>query len=128
MCFNPSPVRRVPSPNRYMAVARFCFCKNNKRTIDRIFKAQDVKRKRKASLARYLRGAILMYGEAKRNLEVIGGERDRQLQQLWAETKICDILPWEDVEREAEKLLESTRVQGTRRTVAPAKEKMMTEQ
>ena len=33
MCFNP-PVRRVPSPNRYMAVARFCFCKNNKRTID----------------------------------------------------------------------------------------------
>jgi len=35
MCFNPSLVRRVPSPNRYMAVARFCFCKNNKRTIDR---------------------------------------------------------------------------------------------
>ena len=33
MCFSPSPVRRVPSPNRYMAVARFCFCKNNKRTI-----------------------------------------------------------------------------------------------
>jgi len=27
--------RRVPSPNRYMAFARFCFCKNNKRTIDR---------------------------------------------------------------------------------------------
>ena len=36
----------------------------------------------------------------------IGGERDRQLQQLWAETKIGDILPWEDVEREAEQLLE----------------------
>jgi hypothetical protein len=30
----------------------------------------------------YLRGAILMHGEAKRNLEFIGGERDRQLQQL----------------------------------------------
>ena len=58
----------------------------------------------------YLRGAILMHGEAKRNLEFIGGERDRQLQQLWAETKIGDILPWEDVEREAERLLESTRV------------------
>jgi hypothetical protein len=28
---------------------------------------------------------------------------------LWAETKIGDILPWEDVEREAEKLLEGTR-------------------
>ena len=50
-----------------------------------------------------------MHGETKRNLEFIGGERDRQLQQLWAETKIGDILPWEDVEREAEKLLESTR-------------------
>ena len=35
MCFDPSPERRVPSPNRYMAFARFCFCKNNKRTIDR---------------------------------------------------------------------------------------------
>jgi hypothetical protein len=35
MCFNPSPERRVPSPNRYMAFAKFCFCKNNKRTIDR---------------------------------------------------------------------------------------------
>ncbi len=30
--------RRVPSPNRYMAFARFCFCKNNKRTIIIIFK------------------------------------------------------------------------------------------
>ena len=57
----------------------------------------------------YLRGTILMHGEAKRNLEFIGGERDRQLQQLWAETKIGDILPWEDVEREAEELLEGTR-------------------
>ena len=26
----------VPSPNRYMAFAKFCFCKNNKRTIDRV--------------------------------------------------------------------------------------------
>ena len=37
MCFNPSPERRVPSPNRYMAFAKFCFCKNNKSTIDRLF-------------------------------------------------------------------------------------------
>jgi hypothetical protein len=50
-----------------------------------------------------------MHGEAKRKLEFIGGKRDRQLQQLWAETKIGDIFPWEDVEREAERLLESTR-------------------
>ena len=35
MCFffNPSPVRRVPIPNRYTAKAKFCFCKNNKRMI-----------------------------------------------------------------------------------------------
>jgi hypothetical protein len=50
-----------------------------------------------------------MHGEAKRDLEFIGGEQDRQLQQLWTETKIGDIFPWEDVEREAEKLLESIR-------------------
>jgi hypothetical protein len=50
-----------------------------------------------------------MHGETKRDLEFIGGEQDRQLQQLWAETKIGDIFPWEDVEREAEKLLESIR-------------------
>jgi hypothetical protein len=36
-----------------------------------------------------------MHGEAKGNLrlEFIGGDQDRQLQQLWAETKIGDILP-----------------------------------
>jgi hypothetical protein len=33
MCFNPGPERRVLSPNRYIAVASFCFCKDNKRTI-----------------------------------------------------------------------------------------------
>jgi hypothetical protein len=32
MCFNPCPERRVPSPNRYIADAKFCFCKNNKRS------------------------------------------------------------------------------------------------
>ena len=50
-----------------------------------------------------------MHGEAKRSLEFIGGDQDRQLQQLWAETKIGDILPWDDVEGEAERLLESAR-------------------
>jgi hypothetical protein len=33
MCFNPGPERRVPSRNRYIADAKFCFCKNNKRII-----------------------------------------------------------------------------------------------
>ena len=31
--FNPGPERRVPSPNRYIADAKLCFCKNNKRMI-----------------------------------------------------------------------------------------------
>ena len=35
MCFNPGPERRVPIPNRYIADAKFCFCKNNKRIIIR---------------------------------------------------------------------------------------------
>ena len=33
MCFNPGPERRVSSPNRYTADAKFCFCKNNKSII-----------------------------------------------------------------------------------------------
>ena len=33
MCFNPGPERRVPSPNRYIADAKFCLCKNNKTII-----------------------------------------------------------------------------------------------
>ena len=55
-----------------------------------------------------------MHGEEKKNLEFIGGEQDRQLQQFWAETKIGDILPWEVVERETEKLLEGTRANARR--------------
>jgi hypothetical protein len=34
MCFfNPGPERRVQSPNRYIADAKLCFCKNNKRMM-----------------------------------------------------------------------------------------------
>jgi hypothetical protein len=57
----------------------------------------------------YLRGAISTHGEAKRNLEFIGGDQDRQLKRLWEETGIGDILSWEDVEDEAETFLESAR-------------------
>jgi hypothetical protein len=57
----------------------------------------------------FLRSAISTHGEAKRNLEFIGGDQDRQLENLWAETGIGEILPWEDVEEEAEKFLESAR-------------------
>jgi hypothetical protein len=37
---------------------------------------------------------ISTHGEAKRILEFIGGDKDRQLKHLWEETRIGDILPW----------------------------------
>ena len=58
---------------------------------------------------KYLIGAISTHGEAKRSLEFIGSDKDRQLKQLWAETRIGDILPWDKIEDEAEWLLESAR-------------------
>ena len=61
---------------------------------------------------KYLIGAISNHGEAKRNLEFIGGDKDRQLQQLWEEAKIGDILTWDENENEAEWLLASTRDNG----------------
>jgi hypothetical protein len=41
----------------------------------------------------YLIGAISNHSEAKRSLKFIVGDKDRQLKQLWEETKIGDILP-----------------------------------
>ena len=58
---------------------------------------------------KYLIGAISTHGEAKRSLEFIGGDKDRQLKHLWEETRIGDILPWDEIEDEAEWLLESAR-------------------
>jgi hypothetical protein len=40
---------------------------------------------------KYLVGAITTHGEAKRDLEFIGGDKDRQLKKLWAETRIGSI-------------------------------------
>jgi hypothetical protein len=42
---------------------------------------------------KYLIGAISTHGEATRNLEFIGRDKDKQLEKLWAETKIGDIFP-----------------------------------
>ena len=61
---------------------------------------------------RYLVGAIITHGEAKRDLEFIGGDKDRQLNQLWTETRIGSILPWDDIEDEAERLLDTRVDQG----------------
>jgi uncharacterized protein YacL (UPF0231 family) len=60
---------------------------------------------------KYLIGAISTHGEAKRSLEVLGGDKDRQLHILWKETKIGEILPWEDIEEEAEELIARSRVE-----------------
>ncbi len=38
------------------------------------------------------------------------GDKDRQLKQLWTETRIGDILPWDEIADEAERLLESDQV------------------
>jgi hypothetical protein len=46
-----------------------------------------------------------MHGEATRDLEFIGGDKDKQLETLWVETKIGDIFPWDDIAGEAERLL-----------------------
>jgi hypothetical protein len=51
---------------------------------------------------KYLIGAISIHGEAKRSLEILGGDKDRQLHTLWKETNIGKILPWDDIEMEAE--------------------------
>ena len=44
---------------------------------------------------KYLIGAISTHGEATRDLEFIGGDKDRQIKQLWTETgpmrMCCDI-------------------------------------
>ena len=64
---------------------------------------------------KYLIGAISTHGEATTDLEFIGGDKDRQLEKLWAETKIGDILSWDEIADEAERLLESD--QATRRAL-----------
>jgi hypothetical protein len=53
---------------------------------------------------KYLIVAISTRGEATRDLEFIGGDKDKQLENLWAETKIGNILPWDEIADEAERL------------------------
>jgi hypothetical protein len=33
----------------------------------------------------------------KRSLEFIGGDKDKQMKQLWEGTRIGDILPWDEI-------------------------------
>ena len=57
-------------------------------------------------MLKYRLGAISKHGEAKRDVEFIGEDKDRQLESLWSETRIGDVLPWEDVADEAQRLLD----------------------
>ena len=58
---------------------------------------------------KYLLGAIINFGKAERKFEFIGDDKDRQLESLWKDTEIGNVLPWEDTEDEAERLLELRR-------------------
>ena len=59
---------------------------------------------------KYLIGVISTHGEGTRNVEFIGRDKDKQLEKLWTETKNRDILPWDEIEDEAEGLIESDQV------------------
>jgi hypothetical protein len=53
--------------------------------------------------------ATTKFGKAERKFEFIGDDKDRQLESLWKDTEIGNVLPWEDTEDEAERLLELRR-------------------
>jgi hypothetical protein len=54
---------------------------------------------------KYLLGAITKFGKAERKFEFIGDDKDRQLESLWKDTEIGNVLPWEDIEDETKRLL-----------------------
>jgi hypothetical protein len=74
------------------------------------------KAQKKSVIGKYLLCAITKHGEAKRNFEFIGEDKDRQLESLWKETNIGDVLPWEDITDEAERLLAISKGGRERRT------------
>jgi hypothetical protein len=55
---------------------------------------------------KYLIVAISTHVEPTRDLEFIGGDKDKQLEKLWAETMIGNILQWDEIADEEERLLE----------------------
>ena len=59
---------------------------------------------------KYLLGAISKHWEAKRDVEFIWENKDRQLESLRRETRIGDGLPWEDIADEAQRLLDINKV------------------
>jgi hypothetical protein len=67
---------------------------------------------------KYLIGSISTHDEEARDLEFIGGDKDKQLEKLWAETRLGDILPWDEITDEAGK--------GSLRLTRPLNELQMT--
>ena len=55
---------------------------------------------------KYLLGAITKFGKAERKFEFVGDDKDRQRESLWKDTEIGNVLPWEDIEDEAERVVE----------------------
>jgi hypothetical protein len=53
--------------------------------------------------------AITKYDKAESNFEFIGEDKDKQLASLSKDSGIGDILPWEDIANEAERLLEMSK-------------------
>ena len=77
---------------------------------------------------KYLIGAISTHGEAKRSLEVLGGDKDRQLHTLWKETKIGEILPWDDKRKKRKNSLQAGERRGELQTVTRLTNNEMTSQ
>ena len=50
-------------------------------------------------------GVITKFGKVERKFEFTGDDKDRQLELVWKDTEIGNVLPWEDIEDEAERLL-----------------------
>jgi hypothetical protein len=75
---------------------------------------------------KYLIGSISTHGEATRDLEFIGGDKDKQLEKLWAETRLGDILPWDEIADEAERLLESRPLDGLQMTTRQTRSRRAT--
>ena len=49
------------------------------------------------------------HGKAKRDVKFIEGDKDRQLKILWRETKIGNVLPWEGIANEADRLMDMSK-------------------
>ena len=49
------------------------------------------------------------FGKAERKFEFIGDDKDRQLESLWKDTEIGNVLPLVDIVDEAERLIERQR-------------------